>query len=67
MYRGSCRQLLQRLFKNYLYTQYFDKFWGVGSQQTKYAKFIGFKESKIYNGFYVAAEIFSKAIRKKNF
>ena len=67
MYRGSCRQLLQRLFKNYLYTQYFDKFWGVGSQQTKYAKFIGFKENKIYSGFYVAAEIFFKSYKKKKF
>ncbi|MDC6466078.1 glycosyltransferase [Flavobacteriaceae bacterium] len=67
MFRNSLRQYFQRLFRNYLYKQYFDKFWGVGTQQTKYAKSIGFKGNEIYSGFYVAAEIFFKSYKKKFF
>ena len=67
MYKKSLRQYLQSLFRNFLYNQYFDKFWGIGTQQTKYAKYIGFKENQIYKGFYVAAEIFFKSYKKKFF
>ena len=37
----------QSLLRNFLYNQYFDKFWGIGTQQTKYAKSVGFKENEI--------------------
>ena len=67
MYKKSLRQYLQSLFRNFLYKQYFDKFWGIGTQQTKYAKLIGFKDKEIHRGFYVAADIFFKSYKKKIF
>ena len=67
MYKKSLRQYFQSLLRNFLYNQYFDKFWGIGTQQTKYAKSVGFKENDIYEGFYVAAEIFFKSYKRKIF
>jgi len=58
MYQKTFKQLLQSIFSQYLYRQYFDKFWGVGISQTNFAKRIGFNSSDISEGFYVADKTF---------
>tara|TARA_B100000965_G_scaffold252156_1_gene212146 strand:- start:7431 stop:8504 length:1074 start_codon:yes stop_codon:yes gene_type:complete len=58
MYQKTFKQLIQSIFSKYLYRQYFDKFWGVGTSQTDFAKRIGFNQSEISEGFYVADKIF---------
>ena len=58
LYERSIKQSLIKIFNNQLYKRYFDKFWGVGSLQTKFAIDIGYKEKDIKEGFYVADKIF---------
>lgn len=58
MFQKTLKQLFQRIFSRFLYKRYFDKFWGVGSQQTKFAKSLGYKTNNIHKGFYVADKIF---------
>ena len=58
IYKRSTKQFIQKLLSNYLYRRYFDKFWGIGSPQTKFALDIGYKENEIKEGFYVADKIF---------
>ncbi len=60
MYQNTLKQFIQSCLSKYLYKSYFDKFWGVGISQTKFAKRIGFKDDDIKEGFYVADEIFFK-------
>ena len=58
LFQRTLKQLLQRIFSRFLYKRYFDKFWGVGSQQIKFAKSLGYKTNDIHKGFYVADKIF---------
>lgn len=58
MYQTTLKQLVQSIFSQYLYKQYFDKFWGIGTSQTNFAKRIGFNSSDIREGFYVADKTF---------
>jgi glycosyltransferase involved in cell wall biosynthesis len=60
LYEKSIKQKIIKIFNNQLYKKYFDKFWGVGSLQTKFAIDIGYKENDIEEGFYVADKIFFK-------
>ena len=62
LYNDSFKQFIIKKISNFLYMQYFDKFWGIGEPQKKFAKDIGFKEKDILNGFYVAdKKFFSKS------
>jgi glycosyltransferase involved in cell wall biosynthesis len=58
LYKRSMKQFLIKIFKEVLYKRYFDKFWGVGSLQTKFALDIGFDKKDIKEGFYVADKKF---------
>ena len=58
LYRNSFKQIITRKLSYILYLRYFDKFWGVGELQRKFAKDIGFKDENIFNGFYVADKKF---------
>ncbi len=58
IYTNSLKQLAQSIFSNYLYRRYFNKFWGIGSPQTRFAQSLGFKKEDIMEGFYVADKIF---------
>ncbi len=66
-YKKSFKQFIIRRFSFYLYKRYFDKFWGVGSSQRKFAIDIGYDQKDIFNGFYVADKIFFEASKKDNF
>lgn len=67
LYRKSLKQLVLKNLSFCLYKRYFDKFWGVGTLQRKFALDIGFKEKDIYNGFYVADKIFFESSKKDSF
>ena len=62
MYYPSFKQFFKKIFRNFFYKQYFDKFWGVGESQKRYGLEVGFNERNILNGFYVAdKKFFSRA------
>ena len=67
IYIKSFKQLIIRNLSFFLYKRYFDKFWGVGDLQRKFALDIGYQNKDIYNGFYVADKIFFKASKTHNF
>lgn len=58
LYTNSFKQIFIKTFSNFLYKRYFDKFWGIGYLQTKFALDIGYKEKDIKEGFYVADKKF---------
>ena len=60
IYTNSLKQILTRKFSYILYMQYYDKFWGIGKLQKKFANDIGFRDQDIFNGFYVADNKFFK-------
>lgn len=57
-YTPTLKQYFIKCFSSILYKQYFDKFWGVGLLQKKFALNIGFKDEDIKDGFYVADKMF---------
>ena len=67
IYQNSIKQVIIKLFSFHLYKKYFDKFWGVGSLQRKFALDIGFKSKDIYDGFYVSNKIFFDSKKKNRF
>lgn len=54
IYKNSLKQIITSKLSNILYLRYFDKFWGIGELQKKFARSIGFKGEDIFDGFYVA-------------
>ena len=67
IYSKSFKKLITRNLSFFLYKRYFDKFWGVGDLQRKFALDIGYQEQNIYDGFYVADKIFFEASKKNEF
>lgn len=67
IYTNTFKQFIIKRFSFFLYRRYFDKFWGVGSLQRKFALEISYRNEDIYNGFYVADKIFFEASREHNF
>jgi glycosyltransferase involved in cell wall biosynthesis len=53
-YNNSFRQLIIRLFSNYLYKKNFNGFWGAGSLQTAFALSLGYTVDNIFEGVYSA-------------
>ena len=67
IYTNSIKQFIIRIFSFFLYKRYFDKFWGVGHLQRKFALDIGYDNENIYDGFYVADKIFFDSSKKHKF
>jgi len=70
MFQPSLKQFMIKALSTFMYFQYFDKFWGIGVSQTRFAKYIGFDDKDILHGFYVADKKFfsrSKIFSYENF
>ena len=67
IYTNSIKQFIIKIFSFFLYRRYFDKFWGVGHLQRKFALDVGYTNENIYDGFYVADKIFFDAPKKRKF
>jgi len=66
-FNGGLKQYFIKILSFYFYKRYFDKFWGIGSPQYRFAKFIGFKDNDIRLGFYVADKKFFDYSKKYSY